>query len=755
MDFGRLVSGQDPNLTRQLAEQLMSNALFRDAAIKAAEDSKANTNTNSQQSSQTQASSGLDNLLGQLSTALNQASQTSDSEPTAPPSSTGTENLLLHPSVQQVLSQLSMEQALSVRVLLGQVPAETAQRAANLVNSLPPSTVNKVSAVLQNLSPEDLQRGVSFFQALFNPRGDNLFSQQNNGDLYLNASNSQNLSGADLNKFLQTAYYVMSSGSDVGKFLDESTNVLQKGDYDDFRRFLSVADMMMYKGEDMDAYLDFSHQVLEQSNHDFESNLFQLYMVVGYGGRMQDYIDIANNLQTTGAAGRNNLVDMTRIIVDFRDKQSFVPALIRAMANEANDGGDVRQFMDDYMEVNGMAHTGPDFSKFDRIERIDGDVMEITQGESAALFAQAVSTRDGLLPESVLYWSSKETGAMSNGSSYLDLSKLQAGTYHIAVKIGGYGLGTDTAIKTVVVKNADGTVPDTPPVQTGVTLPDAGKLKITVQPGSAGLRSDLYVQRNGGEPELVAENAQRGGGITLEQAYQSGDKLDFFIRTYRNGGSYDHGTNTHGGQFVQLTQTSPTSWELGFEDLPEDLADWDFDDVRVTIELLKIANGGGGQTEETGETGEAAGVVVGGGATAPAEAAPYTAAEATQITRDALASLAGGASAADVAASLNERYYRAVDAQVENNQDYAQLVSDAQDSAALKQALERILQDLTGEVPEPEAPATPPAETPAAQPPAEPETPAQAPPTPAEEAAQPPQPSNPAPPPIYVNNPYF
>lgn len=48
-----------------------------------------------------------------------------------------------------------------------------------------------------------------------------------------------------------------------------------------------------------------------------------------------------------------------------------------------------------------------------------------------------------------------QTGAISQGSSYLDLSKLGPGTYDIYVKIGpGYG-GTDTATKRVIILPKD------------------------------------------------------------------------------------------------------------------------------------------------------------------------------------------------------------------------------------------------------------------------------------------------------------
>lgn len=702
MDFRNLST--NANVSRQFAQQLLQNDLFRDAALKAAQESdRADEANHSQTPNQTPAASGLDNLLDQLSSAISQANNAAPgSNPQA--GASAVETLLGHPAVQAALSGLELEQALGIRVALGQVTPEAAEQAIGLLNTLPANTVAKVSAVIKNLAPEDIEKGITFFQALFSNRGDNSFSQGNNSDLNLNAVNSANLSGADLNKFLQTAYYIMRSGNDVGKFLEESTKVLQKSDYDDFRAFLGAADMVMYKNENMDAFYAFGSKVLDESHHDFESNLFQMNMVMSYGGRMQDFIDITDNLEMTGLEGRNNTVDLTRIIVDFRKQGNFVPVLFQALADEAREGGDVRAFMDEYMAVRGMADTSPDFSRFNRIERIDGDPMVIKQGESAALFAQAISSRDGLLPESVLFWSSTETGALSNGSSYLNLSTLPPGTYHIAAKIGNYS-GTDTAFKTVIVEPNDGSVPTVP----AIVLPEAGRLKITVKAGDAGLRSDLYMKLNGANLEKLAENAQQGIGISLERQYALGDRLDFSIRTHANGSTYDHGTDTegyNGRSYATITQTSPTTWTIGFEDLSGENADWDYNDVVVEIELLKIANQGGlGNSED--HPGEGGPVIIGGapvggaGEASPAAVISLTKAEATQVTRDAIASLNSGATGTSVSNTLNERYYKALDDQLESNTNYAQLLNDARsDSGQLKQVLNQVLQELTGAAPQ-------------------------------------------------------
>ena len=698
MDFGRLVSGQDPNLTRNLAEQLLSNAAFRDAAIKAAaEDSESGDATQSQTQT-AEISSGLDNLLNQLTTALTQASAAAEASPeTLGNAGPGLESVFSHPLIKQALASVPAELALGVKVALGQIPPQMAEAAVQLLNSIPASTVSKVESVINGLGEEELEKGIKFFQALFGQKDDRVYAQQDNRDNYLTSSNAQLVSGADLNSFLQTAYYVLSSGYDAGKFLDDATNVLNKGDYDDFRRFLSVTDMVMYRGDDLDTFFDFGNKMLDEAPDDYEGNLFQIYTTLAYGGNVNDYVDIADNLQVTGQDGRNNLVDMTRITVDFYKNGGYTPALFDMLATESREGGNVRELMDMYMSDRKMAHTGPDFTKFDRIERIDGPTMVIKQGESAALFAQAVSSRDGLLPESVLFWSSLESGAMSHGSSYLDLSKLPPGTYNIGVKIGNYAGGTDTAFKTVIVEPNPDYVPPTENPE--IIVPVDSQVKITVQSGAASLRSDLYMKKNGEDPELVAENAQQGVGTTLEKTYKAGDKLDFLIRTLHPQGAYDHGTDVgmslDGRNYVKVEQLSDTSWKLYFEDLEADQADWDYDDVVVIVELLQVAQDTDAALEETAV--EEVTTVVGGGTTAPASMSKE---EAVQITRDAIASLASGSSTTVVASTLNERYYQALDEQIESNNNYARMVDNARIGPdKLKAVLQGVLQSLTGEAP--------------------------------------------------------
>jgi len=330
--------------------------------------------------------------------------------------------------------------------------------------------LGKIASAFNITTPEDAiinQLGltgtnkalVADLLTMINNRGkdDRLFYQPANKDNFFNSVNSIIVNNGDLKVFVDATKLIISKGQNLEKFLDMTATVSQKGDYDDLRRFFNVLNTMVYKGVDLDKYYAFGKDILNKNSYDFESNVFSLQTFVSYGGKIDDFIDIAKNLPTTFLAGRNNLVDLHRIIIDFRNKGGYLPVLFNSLANEARKpDGDVRGYMNTYMKMNGLKDTSPDFNKFDRIERIDGPDMVIKQGESAALFGQAISNVDGLLPESVLYWSSIEDGNLSHGSSYLDLSKLSVGVHHIAVKIGGYWRGgTDTAIKTVIVLPPD------------------------------------------------------------------------------------------------------------------------------------------------------------------------------------------------------------------------------------------------------------------------------------------------------------
>jgi hypothetical protein len=308
-------------------------------------------------------------------------------------------------------------------------------------------TVDKlVSAGASNTSIQSL------LDALAGDTGDIAYTRTGSNDPNITLQNRVQAFGGDLQNFLSQATYIAQMGGNINKYIDTAANVVAKGDYDDLRRFISVTGTVMYRGQDLQKFYDFTNNILDVRHYDMESNIFSLQTMMNQGASLDTALKIMGNMENTGLAGRNNMVDLNRVTIDARNKGLFLPYLLQQMGAS----GDTRAFMDAYMAANGMQSTAPDFSLYNVIERIDGAPLTITHGDSAALFAQAISSVDGLLPQSVLYWSSMQTGAMSHGSSYLDLSKLGPGTYDIYVKIGNYAGGTDTAKKTVIVlPNAD------------------------------------------------------------------------------------------------------------------------------------------------------------------------------------------------------------------------------------------------------------------------------------------------------------
>lgn len=312
--------------------------------------------------------------------------------------------------------------------------------------------VSQVSKLLN--AGANIENLASVMDSIDAQNGDDLlYTRTQANDPNITNQNKQVVIGADMQAFLNQANKLAVLGQDVNKYIDAVGKVMEKGDYDDLRRFISVVDTTVARGQNLNSLYQFSDEVMDKRHYDHESNMFSVQTMMLYGTSLENALKIMKNMENTGLEGRNNMVDLNRVIIDARNEGVYVPYLLNEMAKS----GDSRAFMNAYMASQGMQTTAPDFTKFDRIERIDGEDMVIKQGESAALFAQAISSADGLLPESVLHWSSVQTGAISKGSSYLDLSKLPPGTYDIYVKIGpGYG-GTDTAKKRVTVLANDDT----------------------------------------------------------------------------------------------------------------------------------------------------------------------------------------------------------------------------------------------------------------------------------------------------------
>jgi hypothetical protein len=115
-------------------------------------------------------------------------------------------------------------------------------------------------------------------------------------------------------------------------------------------------------------------------------------------------------------------------------------------------------------------------------------------------------------------------------------------------------------------------------------MPVDGRVKVTLTKASASLISDVYISIP--VEQLLISNNLINVGVKVEDEYAAGTKLNFFIRT--NGtpwvlGIYDHYADS---KFCKITRNALLKWTLSFEDLPESRADWDYNDVIISVEII-------------------------------------------------------------------------------------------------------------------------------------------------------------------------
>lgn len=279
---------------------------------------------------------------------------------------------------------------------------------------------------------------------------DILYTRTDSYDPNITLQNKMKFMGGDLYSFLNQVELVNSLGYDVNAYVETATNVFSQSDYDDFRRFIDLTGTILKNRQDPSGFFDFANKVAQNSPETMESNFFTIQTLLTYNPDIEKAVRIMNNMVTdTSLTGRENMAKVNAFIVACYKKGYDANFLIDQMADSGNTIG----FINSWAALHGMrfVNTRHD-TGFDRIEGIDTrKAMVIKQGENAALFAQAVSSTDGVIDAKYLYWSSVQTGALSNGSNYLDLSKLPPGEYDIFVKVGNYGNGTDTARRKVII----------------------------------------------------------------------------------------------------------------------------------------------------------------------------------------------------------------------------------------------------------------------------------------------------------------
>jgi hypothetical protein len=136
------------------------------------------------------------------------------------------------------------------------------------------------------------------------------------------------------------------------------------------------------------------------------------------------------------------------------------------------------------------------------------------------------------------------------------------------------------------------TAMNTPPALTrdqagcqAIVAPDgAWRIQVTLLEASASLTSDIYLA----EPieQRLIRNSLKHVGQAATTGVLSGETVTFFIRV--NGepmglGVYDHYSDS---AFARVTRQDAYDYTVGFEDLPVDRADWDYNDVVLLVQFL-------------------------------------------------------------------------------------------------------------------------------------------------------------------------
>ncbi len=116
-----------------------------------------------------------------------------------------------------------------------------------------------------------------------------------------------------------------------------------------------------------------------------------------------------------------------------------------------------------------------------------------------------------------------------------------------------------------------------------VVLPTYGKVTVTLTKASTKLVSDIYLVRP--DSILLIENNLTNVGKTVDTVYRPGTTLRFAIGVHGPDGLYFHYSES---RFARMESISPTEWNIHFEDLPQDEADWDYDDVIINVKLDEV-----------------------------------------------------------------------------------------------------------------------------------------------------------------------
>ena len=122
-------------------------------------------------------------------------------------------------------------------------------------------------------------------------------------------------------------------------------------------------------------------------------------------------------------------------------------------------------------------------------------------------------------------------------------------------------------------------VPESPKI----VMPVLGKFTITLIQASATLVSDVYLYRP--DSMLMIQNNLRNVGKTFDTVYPAGTELKFAICVHPPAGKGQPYWFTSDSKHARVTKANDSLMYVNFEDLPDSVADWDYNDVVLKVEL--------------------------------------------------------------------------------------------------------------------------------------------------------------------------
>lgn len=110
------------------------------------------------------------------------------------------------------------------------------------------------------------------------------------------------------------------------------------------------------------------------------------------------------------------------------------------------------------------------------------------------------------------------------------------------------------------------------------------RVRVTLLEASAALPSDVYIDQP--ISQRLIKNSLKNIGTVVSTPFISGEELVLHIHVHGEAmglGEYDHYSN---GEFAKVDRVDPLRYIVGFEDLPADQADYDYNDVVLLVELI-------------------------------------------------------------------------------------------------------------------------------------------------------------------------